>query len=103
MKSTTLTGVRGSNTNGATWDVVRYDEFDSGTDRVWIVDLDIGKSITNDAERVVKAMYMMFGNVHIYYRDTMGRWDELCHEQGEFTNFGVVPKYVVINAPEVRL
>lgn len=55
---------------------------------VFLVDLDTGlRSVTNDAERVVRAIAARFGARHIIYRDTMDRWDELAHEMGNFRGF----------------
>ncbi len=56
-------------------------------DVVHIRDLDVGMSVTNDAENVVEYLYNRFGNRRFFYRDTMGRWDELVHEHGKFTGF----------------
>lgn len=56
-------------------------------DTIFIVDLDQGKSITNDAEKVVERVVHDHGTVRIIYRDTMGRWDELVHEGGIFKGF----------------
>lgn len=49
---------------------------------------DGGMSITNDAENVV-AYYNNYlpPNTKIVYRDTMGNWDELVHENGVFKDF----------------
>ena len=55
---------------------------------VFIIDLDSGfTSVTNDAENVVSYLYNRFGNRRFIYRDTMGRWDELAHDHGNFTGF----------------
>lgn len=61
------------------------------SEKVFIVDEDIGRSVTNDAEKVVMELYAEFGNKRIIYRDTMGRWDELQHDHGYFTGFAPVP------------
>ena len=56
-------------------------------DAVWIIDLKTGRSVTNDAERVVAELHKEYGNRRIYYRDTQDCWDELKHELGRFTGF----------------
>lgn len=56
-------------------------------DCIWIVDLDIGKSVTNDAENVTKEIQATYPGRRIIYRDTSGSWDELKHEAGRFTGF----------------
>ncbi len=59
---------------------------------VFLVDYDHGKSVTNDAEGVVKHVVTEFPNRRIFYRDTMGCWDELVHIQGTFLRFaGISP------------
>jgi len=65
------------------WEVVKVT-----TDIVWIIDLDIGgKSVTNDAENVVKELNIKYPGRRIIYRDTMNRWDELVHENGLFVGW----------------
>lgn len=55
---------------------------------VWIRDLDDGAmSVTNDADAVVAALVAARGNVRIIYRDSMGHWDELCHDHGRFLTY----------------
>lgn len=55
---------------------------------VAIVDLDLGgRSVTNDAERVVALLYRKYGERRIAYRDTAGEWAELLHQHGEFAGF----------------
>lgn len=65
---------------------------------IFIIDLDQGKSITNDAENVVERVVHDHGSVRIIYRDTMGRWDELVHDGSRFQAFapytGPVPQTV---------
>lgn len=57
---------------------------------VYIYDLDRGAmSVTNDAERVVEYLYKNYGNRRFIYRDSMGEWSELLHENGTFTDFGL--------------
>lgn len=56
---------------------------------VWIRDLDCPgcMSVTNDAERVCREMNERHPGYRIVYRDTIGRWDELVHENGRFINY----------------
>jgi hypothetical protein len=57
-------------------------------DIVWIRDTCRGASVTNDAERVCDELAILYGNRRIFYRDTMGNWDELVHdEHGKFLGF----------------
>ena len=49
-----------------------------------------GRSITNDAERVVTellATQQLRPHQRLLYRDTLGRWDELVHDGRRFTGF----------------
>jgi len=49
-----------------------------------------GRSITNDAERVVSellATTQLLPHQRLLYRDTLGRWDELVHDGHHFTGF----------------
>lgn len=57
---------------------------------IWAEDLDGTRSITNDAEAVVEFLVEQYGNRPIIYRDTTGRWDQLCHRDGTFTHFGPI-------------
>jgi len=54
---------------------------------VFIVDNDVGMSVTNDAENVVVDVLRTYPNHRIIYRDTMGQWDELLHHNGQFAGF----------------
>lgn len=56
---------------------------------VFIIDEDIGMSVTNDAENVVAELLAKYPNHRIVYRDTSGDWDELQHDNTQFTGFGV--------------
>lgn len=57
-------------------------------DRIFIVDLDRGgRSITNDAEAVVKRLVKDHPIKRIIYRDTDGCWGELLHDGREFRGF----------------
>lgn len=56
---------------------------------IWIEDTKLGgRTITNDAEFVVREVLSAFGPHTVYYRDTMGAWAQLCHDGGRFTGFG---------------
>lgn len=57
-------------------------------DRVFLVDLNKGnRSVTNDAENVVARLAILHPNKRIIYCDSMGRWDEIAHEHGQFVGF----------------
>lgn len=59
-------------------------------ERIVIVDLIAGASVTNDAERVVDDLLFQYGNVperRYFYRDTQGVFDELLVESGGFSGF----------------
>lgn len=56
-------------------------------DRVFIVDHDVGMSVTNDAENVVMDVFERHPDKRIIYRDTEGDWGELNHADGVFTGF----------------
>ena len=48
------------------------------TDRVFIVDLDLGnKSVTNDAEYVIGVIQRDYPGKRLIYRDSGGVWDEI--------------------------
>lgn len=55
---------------------------------IFIHDLDGEVSVTNDAEAVVKDMTKHHDGYRIFYRDTMGQWDELLYANKEFTGYG---------------
>lgn len=64
-------------------------------DFVFLIDLNGPRSVTNDAENVVNHINNIYPNRRIVYRDSMNNWDELQHNNGEFTGFaaykGVIP------------
>lgn len=75
----------------------QFDYVSVKDDVITLVDLDGFKSITNDAEWVVKAVIHAKGRMnskgepwHIHYYDTMGNLDELLHSGGEFTGFQAI-------------
>ena len=60
----------------ADYEVVLVEE-----DRVFIVDLNLGnKSVTNDAEEVLKEIQYHFPGKRLIYKDSMGKWDEIVEE-----------------------
>lgn len=67
---------------------------------VFIVDLHGARSITNDAEAVTTAVFAQFGPRRIIYRDTMGHWDELVHQDGVFCGFAAYRQEVGEEGPE---
>jgi hypothetical protein len=56
-------------------------------DTIFIIDNDDGRTVTNDAERVVFELWNQYGDRRIVYRDTMGNWDELVHDEGVFKRY----------------
>lgn len=57
---------------------------------IYLIDLDQeSASVTNDAEAVVNYLDSTFGLTgrQVFYRDSMGRIDELWHEDGRFRGF----------------
>lgn len=62
---------------------------------VYIIDDEIGMSITNDAENVVMKINNSFPNYRIIYRDTTGTWDELVHENGVFKGFKFLDNFTM--------
>lgn len=68
----------------ARWRVAKVDRPNK---RVWIIDLDARKSITNDAEAVCAALHLEHPGYEFYYRDTDGNWDRLVHNEGRHIGF----------------
>jgi len=64
-----------------------YEVVDVTKDKIFIIDLDLGKTITNNAEAIVAKLHRYFPNRRIIYRDTDRKWDELKHTDGQFTGF----------------
>lgn len=57
-------------------------------DCIFIRDMNCGnKSVTNDAEAVVREVNMAFPGKRIVYRDSEGDWAELAHNNGRFETF----------------
>ena len=64
--------------------------FERVGDVVFIVDCDDGKSVTNDADAVIRDLRergIDVDRVVIVYRDTMGMWDQLQTKRGAFAGF----------------
>lgn len=75
----------GINNKHAAYDVVTFDD-----GAVWIVDRSAEentKSITNDADWVAGELALHYGGRRIFYRDSMGNWDEIVHDCGAFVCF----------------
>lgn len=74
-----------------------YDVIEYTLDRVMLVDRceEHGcMSITNAAEAVIddlRERHMLEDNTRVYYKDTMGEVDELCHDGNQFTGFAPGP------------
>ena len=70
-----------------------YDIIREEPDAIWIEDLSnsVGcMSITNAAEYVIEDLIgkgLLFPGKRVYYTDTDGRIDELCHNGVAFTGF----------------
>lgn len=62
-------------------------QVDHGKSIVWIVDHDVGCSVTNAAESVCAYMNERYSGYRIIYRDTDGNLDELLHAHGVFIGF----------------
>lgn len=74
----------------AEWEVYRLD---TARRMLWVVDPGrSAMSITNDAENVCRALYHACPGYRFFYRDIMGRWDELMHRDGEFLDFRSCPE-----------
>ena len=59
---------------------------------VFLLDNDEGMSVTNAAESVVSSVNSNHPTKRIFYKDTMGNWDELVHNNGTFLRFaGIAP------------
>lgn len=56
-------------------------------DIVYLIDNDIGRSVTNSAEEVTKYINLKYPNKRIIYKDTCGEWSELNHIKGRFLSF----------------
>jgi hypothetical protein len=54
---------------------------------VFLMDCDVGKSMTNDAEAVCRWAEEHYPGCRVLYRDTIGRVDEMVHERGTFCGF----------------
>lgn len=64
-------------------------------DRVFIVDLDLGnRSVTNDADRIAELFQFTHPGKRLIYRDSMGRWDEMCITPDNVVAFRPYDEYV---------
>lgn len=54
---------------------------------IYIVDQDLGRTVTNDAANVCRELHAQYADYRIIYRDTEGNWDELLHDKGKHTGF----------------
>lgn len=60
-------------------------EYDEKHHIVFIRDLNSGgMSITNNAEAVYQHVRTYWGAVRVVYQDTMGNWDEIIQQAGEY-------------------
>lgn len=59
--------------------------------RILLLDLDQGRSVTNDAANVIEHLQSTLpgaiGPRRVFYRDTSGRFDELVVKHGVFAGF----------------
>lgn len=73
--------------------VINSDEF--------IVIRDVGadcRSITNDAEAVIKMLLAYYADKRVFYFDSSGDLDELCHNGVRFTGFSFGAPDAVLEA-----
>lgn len=62
----------------------------ASADYIALKDDDIGVSMTNDAENVIAWLAyhcQLPEHRRVFYRDTMGRWNEMVHKDGRFVGF----------------
>jgi hypothetical protein len=55
--------------------------------KTFLIDLDSGVTITNDAENLCEFMHYAHPGKRVIYRDTDGLWNELVHVDGKFSNY----------------
>lgn len=65
-------------------------------DLIYIKDLNLGSmSVTNDVENVLKricaGIHEGIGKRRVFYKDSMGRIDEIQHDRGHFKGFKNIP------------
>ncbi len=63
------------------------DSIDHSEKIVYFTDMDVGRSMTNDAENVVEYSNLQYPGYRVMYQDTMKNWDEMVHENGVFVGF----------------
>lgn len=61
---------------------------------VYLIDPDVGMTITNNAENVVEAVNKLYPNHRIFYLDTDKEWWELKHMNGMFRGFSALNSIV---------
>jgi hypothetical protein len=64
--------------------------FERSERAIFIIDLGVGLSVTNDAERVIHDLVdrgIAVDRMVIVYRDTTGVWDQLLTKRGQFAGF----------------
>lgn len=68
------------------WDYFAHADDDKKI--VWFVDPNDGaRSMTNSAEFVCESVHDTMPGYRIIYRDTLGNWDEMVHQDGRFLHF----------------
>lgn len=70
--------------------VANFQVLEVTQERIVIMDLMTGASVTNDAERVIDDLLFQYGSVperRYFYRDTQGVFDELVIDSGRFAGF----------------
>lgn len=74
-------------------------------DRVFIVDLDLGnRSVTNDAEKVLREINNNFPGKRLIYRDTIGKWDEIKFDRVVFAPYREeIPDFIATGYPSSEL
>lgn len=74
-------------------------------DFVILIDCDDGRSVTNDAENVIRWLdeHLETGlsQRKVYYRDTIGKYAELVHENATFDSFSPCPSHVELALDEL--
>lgn len=72
--------------NQADFEIVYKDDY-----LIYIKDLDLGnRSVTNDVENVLKRIEGI-GKRRVFYKDSMGKIDEILHDRGHFKGFKAIP------------
>jgi len=71
---------------------------------VAVIDMNVGCSVTNNAEEVVEFVldYYSTTTKRIFYRDTMGNWDEMTHDGEKFVGFKSMPRCFQLSPTEEK-